>query len=522
MQKRYIKINAGEISKTSEVLIKDHGLPSLVDRLNLYLFNDKGKELQVKFRNSKIFFKENSLSDTFGWTELKNRSVKSFLQTLDHLGFNKLIHGRSQTLEFNIFGGLVLSIFKDSLKGPFLEFEYSTKESERYILSLIEKIRFEDNFIYDTESFNKIPFLTELSTEVLFNQAGRLNKIIKDYCINHGVEIRTDSLTLGSRLEGASNDYSEIEDAFKIFTSIPLVDGEVSGSWNSSYMDGVSIIIPSYNSYEKLEYTLRSINSQELTSGEFRKVEVIVVDDNSQKDILSLIEKLRLDLKFECKSIRFSQNLDVSFARNAGASVAQFDNFIFLDSDILISKNYIKNMLFRLKLIPNAVFTSFRKNILSSDEILKTIDLGLNNPVDIDDSRISNKTKSEQVGWADYNSEVRHFHIFDDTNGFKNLGFGASVGVYDLPGILSGHNIVISRTNFFNAKGFDTKFKGWGMEDKFFGLSIVLQGNFIIPVVSAMVYHLDYGPRDGDMSKKIREVKANYEIYKKRLGDIWV
>jgi len=69
--------------------------------------------------------------------------------------------------------------------------------------------------------------------------------------------------------------------------------------------------------------------------------------------------------------------------------------------------------------------------------------------------------------------------------------------------------------------GFCTEFKGWGIEDKFFGLSLVTEGNFIIPVTSSMVYHLEYGPRDGDLNKKIKELNNNYDKYKKMLKNIW-
>ncbi len=521
MQKKYIKLDKNEVSDTVDYLVSIKGLPKLIDRFNLYFYNDENKELQIKFKNSQIFFKENKLNDAFGWVELKNRSIKSFFQTLDNLGFKQFSYGRSKTLEFNISRGLTLTLFKESLKGPFIEIEYTTADSETFVKGLVESLKISDKEMYDTESFSKIPIITDFQKEKLFDSTNRLNKHIKGYCIQHGVEIRTDSLTLQSRLEGVSNDYSDVEESFKNNSGISLVDGDVSNIWKASFMSGVSIIIPSYNSHDKLEYTLRSINSQSLSDMEFKKIEVIIVDDYSKIDTFGIIENVRPELKYMCKSDRFNQNMDVAFARNVGASMCSYDKFIFLDSDILISKHYIKNMIYRLNTIPNGVFTSFRKNISLEDNILSRVNEGLENPVDIDDSRISNKTKIEQVGWDQHNKEVRQFDIFDDTDGFKNLGFGASVGVYDLPGILSGHNIVISRENFYKVKGFCTEFQGWGMEDKFFGLSIVLEGNFIIPVISSMVYHLEYGPRDGDLNRKVEEVHVNYEKYKKRLGDIW-
>ncbi len=521
MQKRYIKINTHEIKKINDFLINKYGLPKIVDRLNLYIFDKDRREFQVKFRNSNISFKENKISDVFGWIGLKNQSIKSFFQTLKHLDFNTMVCGRSNTLEFNVNGKLVISIFKTSLKGSFVEFEYSTEDTEQLIHELVNALNFEDNAIYDTESFSMIPLSSDVTEEHLFDRMNRLNDTVRNYCISHGVDIRTDNLTLKSRLEGVSNDYGQIEPVFKEFSSISLVDGDISPVWDKSFMKGVSIIIPSYNSEDKIIHVLKAINSQSLSEEEFKLVEVIIVDDCSTKNILDIVNEIKNELKFDLKSARLNQNMDVSFSRNAGVSLSKFDNLIILDSDILMSKDYIKNIVYRLQLVPNAVFTTFRKNITLKDEIIQEIDNGLCNPIDIDDSRVVNKTKHEQVGWDSENKEIRQFNIFDDTNAFKNLGFGSAIGVYDLPGVLSGHNIAVSKENFNRVKGFFTKFKGWGMEDKFFGLNIVLEGNFIIPVTSSMVYHIDYGPRNGDLGKKITELESNYEMYKKMLGEMW-
>lgn len=519
MQKKYITAKEKEINGAIKYMVKKYGLPYLVDRFNLYIYNDQNKELQIKFKNKRVFFKENNLHDAFGWVELRNRSIKSFFKTLFNLGFKKFIFGRSETIEFILSSDLTVSIFRDSLKGPFIEFEYTTEDSEVIIKKVSKNLKLSNSHIYDVKSFAEVKLKGGLEEEYLFDNTGRLNKNIREYCVSNGVEIRTDSLTLQSRLEGVSNDYSHIEDAFKDLSGTHIVSGNVAKVSKNIIKTGISIIIPSYNSYEKLIHTLKSINSQSLSVKEFSNIEVVVVDDFSEQKVEDLIKKLKL--KFDCKSIRLNQNMDVAFSRNIGVAASSHEKIIFLDSDIVISKNYISNMYYRLSVIPNAVFTSFRKNIELNDSILKKINKGLPSPEEVDDSRIINKTKPEQVGWSDKNRETREFNIFDDTNGFKNLGFGASVGVYDLPGILSGHNIAISKENFQKVKGFCTKFDGWGIEDKFFGLNVVVEGNFIIPVTSAMVYHLEYGPRNGDLNKKIKEVNVNYEKYKKMLKNIW-
>ena len=93
--------------------------------------------------------------------------------------------------------------------------------------------------------------------------------------------------------------------------------------------------------------------------------------------------------------------------------------------------------------------------------------------------------------------------------------------MYDLSSMLSGHNFSLRKTTFKKSGGFNTKFKGWGLEDKFFGVKLVCNGVYIIPVLSANVFHLNYGPRDGNLERKINELKNNKEIYDQLLKEDW-
>lgn len=103
-------------------------------------------------------------------------------------------------------------------------------------------------------------------------------------------------------------------------------------------MAEVSIIVPIYNSEKNIESCLNSILGQS-----FADFELILVNDGSkdksgeickeyagQDDRIVLIEQ---------------ENAGVSVARNRGIDCAKGDYIVFIDSDDIIPKDYVENML---------------------------------------------------------------------------------------------------------------------------------------------------------------------------------
>jgi glycosyltransferase involved in cell wall biosynthesis len=88
----------------------------------------------------------------------------------------------------------------------------------------------------------------------------------------------------------------------------------------------VSVIIPSYNSINTIENCLRSI-----AEGNYKKIEIIVVDDCSTDDSPNFIEQIKLDCPLTL--LRQPENRGPACARNAGSKIAQGDYLFFFDSD---------------------------------------------------------------------------------------------------------------------------------------------------------------------------------------------
>lgn len=107
-------------------------------------------------------------------------------------------------------------------------------------------------------------------------------------------------------------------------------------------MKKFSIIVPVYNVEKYLQRCLTSINNQT-----FRDYEVIVVNDGSTDNSMSIIEQYKKDNYIVVNQV----NKGLSGARNAGLKIANGEYVIFLDSD-----DYIKND--ALEIINNNLFNN--------------------------------------------------------------------------------------------------------------------------------------------------------------------
>lgn len=100
----------------------------------------------------------------------------------------------------------------------------------------------------------------------------------------------------------------------------------------------LSIIIPAYNSKRIIKDCLNKI----IKETKKIKSEIIVVDDKSTDETVKIVKKIK-----GVKLIKLKKNKGVGNARNIGAKKAKFAILCFIDSDIIISRNSIYNLLKR-------------------------------------------------------------------------------------------------------------------------------------------------------------------------------
>lgn len=100
-------------------------------------------------------------------------------------------------------------------------------------------------------------------------------------------------------------------------------------------MSDVSVIVPIYNAAQHIEKLIFQLKNQT-----FKKFEVILVDDGSTDDTF---EKIRFQIRDDNRFKLFKQsNLGVSSARKLGVEKAKSEYIVFVDSDDIFSKNFLK------------------------------------------------------------------------------------------------------------------------------------------------------------------------------------
>ena len=105
-----------------------------------------------------------------------------------------------------------------------------------------------------------------------------------------------------------------------------------------------SIVVTSYNSSKYIKKTLNSLRHQN-----FQNFEVLMVDDGSSDNTISIANKFKLQKKFKFKIIELSHKGSPARSRNMGIKLSKGKYIFFLDADDLFFKNklsYInKNLL---------------------------------------------------------------------------------------------------------------------------------------------------------------------------------
>lgn len=488
--------NKRKVKSIINYLVDNGSLPKIQRRLNIFAEDDT---FQIEILNNKISYrKKNRLKAIY----IKNKNLKYFFKILDntkryYINDISILKFENCSLLFDTYHGTIVSV-----------------EDEQLCSELENKFN-----LLHYDNINEHKFIVNPKAEYLFDEIGNLNIKIKNYGIKTGLDIRSTSTSLKLRISNMSNDYSYLEYYYKYVINHDLLSATSYYKRKYSILN-MSIIIPVYN--QNVKYSLLSIQGQNLSKEEKRKLQVIIIDDGSKNDVIKGINTIRNKLDFELQIISFEKNMGLSNARNVGYAISKYNHIIFMDSDIILSKNYVYDMSIRLQMIPNAVFICMRKNIKNDSKILETNNLitGIDSCTDFDDSRVITMGKEYHIG-SDKAYINEEFSILDDTDYFKELSFGFQIGIYNIATVVTGHNMALNKSLIKSTSPFSSRFKGWGMEDAYFSAKLVSEGCYVIPVLSSCVYHINHPPRSGSLEQKKKEALINYNIYNDLLDKPW-
>ncbi len=163
-------------------------------------------------------------------------------------------------------------------------------------------------------------------------------------------------------------------------------------------MDLVSVIVPYYKKKNYISSTIKSIINQS-----YKKIEIIIIYDDSNKFDLKFIKRLTKNFK-QIKIIVNKKNIGVAKSRNIGIKKSKGKYIAFLDSDDLWKKNKLKLQLDYMKknncLISHTDYEIISrmsdklgymqiKKDITYDNLINSCDIGLSTVI------ISSKIKSK-------------------------------------------------------------------------------------------------------------------------------
>lgn len=102
----------------------------------------------------------------------------------------------------------------------------------------------------------------------------------------------------------------------------------------------LSIIVATYNRKHELKELFESFAHQTLAPEQF---EVVIVDDGSSDGTEQFINEIRSNTPFEIQ-YHYQENKGPGFARTLGMQKAGGDVFIFIDSDCIAPRHYLKTI----------------------------------------------------------------------------------------------------------------------------------------------------------------------------------
>jgi hypothetical protein len=214
---------------------------------------------------------------------------------------------------------------------------------------------------------------------------------------------------------------------------------------------GLSICIPVYN-YDCSD-TINSLLIQLHTIE--TKVEIVVIDDNSPKEILALKNITNSNYTYK----RLDSNIGRSKIRNMFLTHTKYSHILFLDGDSGVSKYFLSHYEFAISSSPEKVICGGRKHLkkLSSNSKLR-----YNYGVRYEDLDVVRRSKHEYLNFMTNNFVVPMLV-------FENIKFNETISEY-------------------------------GHEDTLFGLDLK-EGNIRIKHIDNPVVHLDLEPNDVFLEK---------------------
>ncbi|HCN6403404.1 TPA: glycosyltransferase [Escherichia coli] len=238
-------------------------------------------------------------------------------------------------------------------------------------------------------------------------------------------------------------------------------------------IDGLSIVIPTYNRAKILAITLACLCNQKT----IYDYEVIVADDGSKENIEEIVREFESLL-----NIKYVRQKDYGYqlcaVRNLGLRAAKYNYVAILDCDMAPNPLWVQSYMELLAVDDNVALIGPRKYIDTSKhtylDFLSQKSLINEIPEIITNNQVAGKVEqNKSVDWR-----IEHFKNTDNLR-LCNTPFR----------FFSGGNVAFAKKWLFRTGWFDEEFTHWGGEDNEFGYRLYREGCYFRSVEGAMAYH---------------------------------
>ena len=173
-----------------------------------------------------------------------------------------------------------------------------------------------------------------------------------------------------------------------------------------------SFIIPVFNRPSEVRELLESFVQLNADA----EYEIIIMEDGSSENCKTVIDSFKGKLPV---SYLFQTNQGPGKARNNGAKKAKYDYLIFLDSDVLLTKDYLKNVIKALKREPLDCFGGPDQDQKYFSAVQKAVDFSMTSFLTTGGIRgKANSTKDYEP--RSFNLGIKS-KLYEELNGFSNI-----------------------------------------------------------------------------------------------------
>ncbi|WNO11325.1 glycosyltransferase [Teredinibacter sp. KSP-S5-2] len=257
-------------------------------------------------------------------------------------------------------------------------------------------------------------------------------------------------------------------------------------------LDGVSIVIPTYNRNRLLDLSLLSLVNQIFPKD---KYEVIVVDDGSNPKADVVVKKYEsvIDLTYLYQD---DQGFRVSKARNLGIKASKYKTILFIDCGVLcgpdvVSEHYALHK--KRSIVAMGLPFCFETGKGIPPEIDKLLDLG--------ELNIIFKLMGDDKAYIDPRYIFFQKYNFDLSNMKTPWIFAWTC------------HLSVSKSSLINVGGFDENFKSWGGEDVELAIRLYDNDNKFVVARDVKTFHI---PHDKNKIGRLLSGRNNADYIHKK------